>query len=80
MTIQFFLENASNPNQASKSLPDVVEKSSGCKQVLDVFLEKYKTIYTSEPISDNDMAHITDEISNRISNTDGNNILMSHPI
>ena len=50
----------------------MVDKASGCKQVLDVFLEKYKTIYTSVPTPDNDMAHITDEISNRISNTDCN--------
>ena len=36
------------------------------------FLEKYKTIYTSVPTLGNDMAHITDEISNRISYTDCN--------
>ena len=42
-------------------------------------LEKYKTIYTSVPTPDNNMAYIiTDEISNLISNTDL--ILMSHPI
>ena len=37
----------------------MVDKASDCKQVLDVFLEKYKTIYTSVPTPDNDMAHIT---------------------
>ena len=67
-----FGENVSYLNQASKSLPDVVDKASGCKQVSQVFLEKYKTIYTSVPTPDNVMAHITDEISNRISNTDCN--------
>ena len=50
----------------------MVDKASGCKQVSHVFLEKYKTIYTSVPTQDNDMAHITDDISNRISNTDCN--------
>ena len=50
----------------------MVDKASGCKQVSSVFLEKYKTIYTSVPTPDNDMAHITDKISNRISNTDCN--------
>ena len=39
---------------------------------LDVFLEKNKTIYTSVPTPDNDMGHITEEISNRVSNTDCN--------
>ena len=32
-----FWKNVSYLNQASKSLPDVVDKASGCKQVLDVF-------------------------------------------
>ena len=50
----------------------MVDKASGCKQVSHVFFEKYKTIYTSVPTPDNDMAHITDEISNRISNTNCN--------
>ena len=67
-----FWKNVSYLNQANKSLPDVVDKASGCKQVSSVFLEKYKTIYTSVPTPDNDMAHITDKISNRISNTDCN--------
>ena len=47
----------------------MVEKASGCKQVSHVFLEKYNTIYTSVPTPDNDMAHITNEISKIISNT-----------
>ena len=59
-------------NQANKSLPDVVDKASCCKQVSRVFLETYKTIYTSVPTPDNDMAHITGKILNRISNTDCN--------
>ena len=67
-----FWKNVSYLNQANKSLPGVVDKASGCKQVSSVFLEKYKTIYTSVPTPDNDMAHITDKISNRISNTDCN--------
>ena len=67
-----FWKNVSYLNQANKSLPGVVDKASGCKQVSRVFLEKYKTIYTSVPTPDNDMAHITDKISNRISNTDCN--------
>ena len=67
-----FWKNVSYLNQVSKSLPDVVDKASGCKQISHVFLEKYKTIYTSVSTPDNDMAHITNEISNRISNTDCN--------
>ena len=47
----------------------VVDKAGGCKQVSHVFLEKDKTIYTSVPTPDNEMAHITNDISNRISNT-----------
>ena len=45
-----FWKHVSYLNQASKSLPDVVDKASVCKQVLDVFLEKYTTIYTSVPL------------------------------
>ena len=63
------MENVSYLNQANKSLSDVIDKASGCKHVSHVFLEKYKTICTSVL---NDMAHITDEISNRICNTDCN--------
>ena len=48
----------------------MVDKASGCKQVSHMFLEKYKTIYTSVPTPDNDMAHITNEISNIINNAD----------
>ena len=59
-------------NEVSKSLPDVVDKDNGCKQVSHVFLEKYKTIYKNVPTSDNDMANISDEVSNRISNIDCN--------
>ena len=67
-----FWKNVSYLNQANKSLPDVVDKANGCKQVSHVFLEKYKTIYTNVPTPDIDMAHnfITNKISNRISNTD----------
>ena len=75
MTIQIFGKSVSYLNQASKSLPGVVDKATGCKQVLDVFLDKYKSIYTSVPTSDNDMAHITEEILNRISNADCNIIV-----
>ena len=67
-----FWKNVSYLNQAKKSIPDVVDKPSGCKQVSHVFLEKYKTIYTSVLPPDNDMAHITNEISNRINNIDCN--------
>ena len=63
------MENVSYLNQANKSLPDVIDKASGSKHVSHVVLEKYKTIYTSVL---NDMGHITDEISNIISNTDCN--------
>ena len=44
--------------------------SSHCKQVSHVFLE-YKN-YTSVPIPDNAMTHVTIKILNRISNTDCN--------
>ena len=70
-----FWKNVSYLNQANKSLPDVVDKASGCKQVSHVFFEMYKTIYTSVLTPDNDMAHITNEIFNRISNTDCNIIV-----
>ena len=50
----------------------MVDKVSDCKQVSHLFLEKCKTIYTSVLTLDKDMAHFTNEISNRISNTDCN--------
>ena len=70
---------------SNQSLPDVVDKASGCKQVSHVFFEKFKTIYTSVPTPDIDMVHtwhihgtymahtcMTNIISNRISNTNCN--------
>ena len=62
-----FWNNVKNINPVNKTLPNVVDNKNGSHEITKLFVNKYKTLYTSVPTNDTELKDIESEFDSKIS-------------
>lgn len=63
-----FWKNINNLNPANNSVPNTIDKVHGACEISKIFLQKYKSLYTSVPSSDHELNVIHDKLDQSLVN------------
>ena len=61
-----FWRSLKNINPVNKTLPNVVDNKNGSHEINKLFVQKYKTLYTSAPTNDTELNDINHQIDSRL--------------